>query len=168
MSLASAVTDFDSDGLPDICDSPPPAPTVNTASGTNFQPGQINFTGTGTPGNLIDCWGGSLYLGQTAVNPDGTWSLMTDPIGPGGYMLDFTETGGGGGGSGGVSSPPQVFINVLSPPGFTINSPPITNDNTVPLSGTANSGQAGQTVTVTVFDPAHNTTSTFTTTSVRT
>ncbi|MDR2973689.1 MAG: Ig-like domain-containing protein, partial [Propionibacteriaceae bacterium] len=132
-------------------DSAAPAAPVITgpANGSTTGDSTPTITGTGEPGATVTVSVDGVPVGQTTVQPDGTWSLTpTTPLADGPHTITARQTDPAGNPSPEASS--QVKVDTATPSAPVILTPAngsTTTDTTPTITGT---GEPGSTVTVSV------------------
>ncbi len=134
---------------------------------------QVAFTGTGNPGFRIRCYEGSVLVGETTVNPDGSWTLLTNVLSDGPHSLELVQVDPQSNLESDPEGPFDVEIDTTSPvqPVFSLtdsNGAPLTdgsilNTNVISFSGSTGGAEIGGTVKVSIFDTFRGTTPDFTT-----
>jgi hypothetical protein len=102
--------------------------------------GSVRFSGTGTPGSLVEVCAGDTCLGHTTVGADGGWTF-TVQIEPGDY--DFGARAVDASGAMLAESPPFNFVVPAPKQAPTLTAPPsgaLIAGNLVTLAGTGTPG----------------------------
>ncbi|WP_194293017.1 Ig-like domain-containing protein [Streptomyces smaragdinus] len=127
----------------------PAAPVITgPADGSTITSTTPTITGTGEPGATVDVTVDGTVVGQTTVNPDGTWSLpVTTPLADGPHTVTATQTDPSGNVSPAATS--TFTVDTTAPAAPVIEAPTSgssTTDTTPTVSGT---GTPDSVVTVT-------------------
>ncbi|MFE7226184.1 Ig-like domain-containing protein, partial [Nocardioides sp. NPDC057577] len=137
----------------------PEAPVITgPADGSTVSDTTPPITGTGEPGATVEVTIDGDVVGETTVNPDGTWTFTpTEPLADGEHTVTATQTDEAGNTS--EVSEPVSFTVDASSDAPVITSPESgdsTNDDTPAIEGT---GNPGDTITVIIDgDPVGETT----------
>ncbi|MFE6645630.1 Ig-like domain-containing protein [Nocardioides sp. NPDC057772] len=138
--------------------APEPPVITGPADGSTVGDATPEITGTGEPGATVEVTIDGEVVGETTVNPDGTWTFTpTEPLADGEHTVTATQTDEAGNTSE-VSEPVSFTVDASSgaPVITSPESGDSTNDNTPTIEGT---GNAGDTITVIIDgDPAGETT----------
>jgi acyl-coenzyme A thioesterase PaaI-like protein len=141
--------------------APPSAPgaiTLSPASDSGVQGDGITdvttptLTGTGTPGDTITLYDGTIAVGSAVVGQDGAWSITSGSLGVGVAMLTATDTDAAGDVSSASATLDLTIVPVPAAPGNLglsadtdsgVQGDDSTDDTTPTIVGT---GTAGDTV----------------------
>jgi acyl-coenzyme A thioesterase PaaI-like protein len=153
-----------SSGTLDVTIAAPPAapgsPTLSAASDSGTQGDGVTddttptLTGTGTPGDTIILYDGTISVGSAVVGSSGTWSVTTGTLAVGSAMLSAVQVDAAGDVSAASSTLDLTIAPVPVAPGALTLAPASdtgtkgddqTTDTTLTITGT---GVAGDTVTL--------------------
>ena len=121
--------------------------------------GMTTFTGTGTPGSLVEVWTHDKRVGQATVGSEGAWTFAA-PLDPGDY--DFGARAVDASGATLVESPSFKFVVPAPGQSPTLTAPQsgaLIAGNTVTLAGTGTPGaeieilDQGKVLSTTVVQP---------------
>lgn len=121
--------------------TPPSAPVVGS---TTLDGNIVTVNGTGIPGATIDLFSDGVLVGNSTVQPDGTFSVISSPLAPGSHTITVTQTT-----SDGTSAPANAGTVVVL---ATSTSETPTTSLTVTQTLTATTSMTTSTVTLAVRD----------------
>jgi hypothetical protein len=127
-------------------DTTPPAVTIFGTGGPTNQSVQV-VGGTGEFGATVTVWDGVTSVGSALVDPDGNWSTSVTLAGDGPHSLTATQTDAADNTGSSGSSVDYTLDTVAATVAIT-SLGRLTNQATQTVSGTVDSSESGQSVTV--------------------
>ena len=120
--------------IPDITVNPDGSGEIALTGGDSTRDTTPTLSGTGNEGDIVTIYNGTTPIGETTVQPGGTWTWTPPAALPGGtYNLSLTVTNSDGAGNASApSNPVTIIIDTEAPaaPGL-----PVVTDNVSDITG---------------------------------